>query len=111
MKHWEYVTENRPNPISAAIAYYPACEMGRPPRNPTMTTQVHLAEDDDLARIHHCYPLTNSTYDVRKHPNATHAFDVYIPPQVRLNFTHRFDLKITLDASRMTREFLNTYLR
>lgn len=106
------VSDAKPIPISASIAYYPSCAFNPVPRNPSMPTQVHLAEEDDLARPVWCnFAYTHENYAVHRYAGATHSFDENIPPGAVLAFTHRVDRKSTNLSREKVKEFLDKNLK
>lgn len=111
MRNRSYVSEAQPNPISVASAFYPSCFYSPPPAKPSMPTQVHLAEMDDLARISFCGLGDGSPYRVHLYKGATHSFDESLPPFVRLNFTQRYDSRATRESRENLRKFLDEHLR
>ena len=106
-----YISEANPNPISVASAFYPSCGITSPPRQPSMPTQVHLAEKDDLAFIFLCGFRADSPYQVHLYKGATHSFDENFPSGAILKFTHRYDSKVTNESRLNLRNFLDTNLR
>jgi dienelactone hydrolase len=107
LRNLDYVTESRPNPISVAVAFYPSCAITSPPMQPSMPTQVHLAEKDDLAYISACGFGRNSPYEVHLYQGATHSFDENIPTQAVLRFTHRYSHAATQESRVNLRRFLD----
>jgi len=98
-------------PFSAAVALYPGCLITPPPTIPTIPTMMHLAEDDDLARIVHCVPRNDPSYTVHVYPGVTHSFDNALIAGLRLSFTHRYDPAATALSRQRTREFLSQHLK
>jgi dienelactone hydrolase len=71
MREQGFVTDKNPNPISAASAFYPSCYFNPVPREPSMPTQVHLAGEDDLARISFCYSHDRNLDNIHTYEKAT----------------------------------------
>jgi dienelactone hydrolase len=97
-------------PIVAAVAFYPSCYFNPVPKNTPIPIQIHLAEDDDLARTHWCRISNQSLYVVHRYKNATHSFDENIPSHIPLTFTHRFNHQITEKSRKNLKEFLDQQL-
>ena len=111
LRNREYVSDSRPNPISVAAAFYPSCFLNPPPFPPSMPTQVHLAEMDDLARISYCGLDKDSPYQVHLYKEATHSFDESLPAGIRLSFTHRYSPRATQESRDNLKRFLDQHLR
>lgn len=111
MREYEFVTDKKSNPISAASAFYPSCYFNPVPKSPSMPTQIHLAGADDLARPSFCYFHSRESYEIHTYENATHSFDEYIHSSVQLSFTHKFDRKITLESRNRLKLFLDAHLK
>lgn len=112
MRNLGIVSDSKPNPISASVAYYPSCYNNPVPSNPSMPTQVHLAEQDDLARPLWCvFSPMHENYTVYRYKDATHAFDENIPSGVVLEFSHRYDRKDTNLSRERLKEFLDKNLK
>jgi len=61
--------------IKAAVLFYPSCFYESPASKPKIPTQLHLGMKDDWAKPEYCgRDLDN--YQVFKHENASHAFDI-----------------------------------
>lgn len=111
MENLSYINDNKKNPFSAAVGFYPACLLSQPPSTPSIPTQLHLAEKDDLARLSYCHQMSDPGYDVIIHKDATHAFDVYIPSGARLSYTHRYSSEAIQLSQKLTKEFLDKHIR
>jgi dienelactone hydrolase len=111
MRNLEYISDSEPNPISVAVAFYPACTISSVPSKPAMPTQIHLAEKDDLAFISACHFHTDHTYEVHTYKNATHSFDEYIAAGAVLKFTHRYDSQVTSESRKNLRRFLDEKMK
>lgn len=111
LRKLNYVSDDHPNPISVASAFYPSCAITPPPREPSMPTQVHLAEKDDLAYVSSCGFRDYSPYQIHLYKGATHSFDESIPAGAILKFTHRYDPGVTRESRQHLRRFLEANLR
>lgn len=111
MRNLGYVSDSEPNPISVAVALYPACEISSVPSDHSMPAQLHLAEKDDLSHVSSCHLHANNSYDVHVYKNATHAFDENIPSSVILKFTHRYDEKATIESRANLKNFLDKNMK
>lgn len=111
LKNLGYVTEARPNPISVAVAFYPSCAITPPPMQPSMPTQIHLAENDDLAYVSACGFGRNTPYQIHLYQGATHSFDENISAQAMLRFTHRYSQAATQESRVNLRRFLDANIR
>lgn len=111
LRNLNYISDSHPNPIAAAAAFYPSCAITSPPRQPSMPTQIHLAEKDDLAFISACGFGANTPFEIHLYKEATHSFDESFHVNVRLRFTHRFDPAVTRQSRQHLRQFLDTHLR
>ncbi len=112
MRNLGIVSDSKPNPISVSVAYYPSCYNNPVPSNPSMPTQVHLAEDDDLARPLWCvFSPMHENYSVYRYNGATHAFDETSTPGTVLEFSHRYDRKATNSSREKVKEFLDKHLK
>lgn len=98
-------------PYSAVIALYPGCSIFAPPIKPTIAVQMHLASDDTLANPAFCSPLDDSLYEVNTYQGATHSFDMYLSPHIRLPFVHRYDPKIAIEFQERAKVFLDKHLK
>ncbi len=111
MRNRDYVSDAQPNPISVASAFYPSCFFSPPPAKPSMPTQVHLAEMDDLARVSYCGLGDDSPYRVHLYKGATHSFDESLSPFARPSFTQRYDARATRESRENLKKFLDEHLR
>ncbi len=111
MRNRGYVSDARPNPISVASAFYPSCFFSPPPVKPSMPTQVHLAEMDDLARVSYCGLGNDAPYRIHLYKGATHSFDESLSAAIRLSFTHRYDPRATRESRENLKRFLDEQLR
>jgi dienelactone hydrolase len=111
MRNLNYISDTQPNPIAVASAFYPSCGITPPPREPSMPTQVHLAEKDDLALIIFCSFRADSPFQIHLYKGATHSFDENLPPGAILKFTHRYDAKVTNESRLNLRRFLDANMR
>jgi len=111
LRNLDYISDDRPNPISVAAAFYPSCTITSPALQPSMPTQVHLAEKDDLAFVSACGFGANTPYQVHLYKGATHSFDESFPPGAVLRFTHRYDPSVTQESRLYLRRFLDTHMR
>lgn len=106
------ITQNsEPVPYSAVVALYPGCSIFPPPIKPTIAVQIHLASEDTLANPAFCSPVTDPLYEVNRYQGATHSFDMYLSPQIRLPFLHRYDPKIARESQDRTKIFLDKHLK
>jgi len=111
VEYFKIVKKGEKIPFTAAVAFYPACSLSSPPVKPTIPTQIHLAGKDTLALTEFCSHLEESLYDVHRYQDATHAFDVWIPSTVRLNFLHQYDPVVAKDSQENTKKFLDKLLK
>lgn len=111
MRNLDYISDQNPNPISVAVAYYPSCALSPVPSQPSMPTQIHLAENDDLDFITACHFQTGNPYEVHIYKGATHSFDARISQGARLVFTHRYDAKSTNESRDNLKRFLDFKMR
>lgn len=111
MRNLDYISDENPNPLSVAVAYYPSCGLSPVPSNPSMPTQIHLAEDDDLDFISTCQFQSDNPYEVHIYKGATHSFDARISQGARLIFTHRYDVKSTNESRDNLKRFLDSKMR
>ncbi|MBM3361903.1 MAG: hypothetical protein FJY42_04430 [Betaproteobacteria bacterium] len=111
MRNLDYVSDAQPNPISVASAFYPSCFFSPPPAKPSIPTQVHLAEMDDLARVSYCGLGDDSPYRVHLYKGATHSFDESFSPFARLGFTQRYNPRATRESRENLKKFLDEHLR
>lgn len=111
LRNLDYISDSRPNPISLAAAFYPSCAITSPPLQPSMPTQIHLAEKDDLAYISACGFGARSPYEIHLYKGATHSFDENLPSGAILRFTHRYDPSVTKESRLHLRRFLDANMR
>lgn len=94
-------------PITAVVAFYPACPILAPPPVPALPTQLHLAERDNLSWIARCGDTAHPLYARHVYAGATHAWDARIgePQRSRLIFTQEFNPEVTRLSRQRAREF------
>jgi dienelactone hydrolase len=102
-------------PIQAMVAYYPRCQLGGvpPEANPAIPTMIHLGGKDDWTPPAYCNPqaLTHRFYSVYLYPNATHAFDMNLPPRKYLDYFLSYDPEADRLSRIRTKEFLEKLIR
>lgn len=102
-------------PIKALVAYYPNCRVGGvpPEANPAIPTMMHLGEKDDWSPPSYCSPqsLAHPFYTTHSYPNATHAFDINLPPRKYLDYFLVYDPEADRLSRARTKDFFDKLLR